>query len=80
MSYACAATIGYLTPLLMSSIHFYTFMFFAVFNILAFIYGSVVPETSGINLEVIHLEFEKFFGEVYTEAPRASESPDVQSP
>eukprot|EP00398_MALV-I-01_sp_L67-1_P000305 gene305-907_t len=75
-NWGCAAAIGYLTPALISSINFYSFLFFAGFNVLAFFYAWIVPESAGFPLEKMHWKFERSFGVLYEDGIHV---PHVQS-
>jgi hypothetical protein len=48
----CNFIIGVITPIMLSSIRFYTYVFFAIFCVLSIVFTYfVIPETKGRSLE-----------------------------
>jgi hypothetical protein len=48
----CSFVIGLITPIMLVSIGFYTYVFFAIFCVMSFFFAFlVVPETKGRSLE-----------------------------
>ncbi|KAI8328962.1 general substrate transporter [Chlamydoabsidia padenii] len=51
-NWMCNFIIGFITPIMLSSIRFYTYVFFAIFCVLSFFFTYfVIPETKGRSLE-----------------------------
>merc|ERR1711971_610168 len=50
---------GQITPLLMDSMGFRTFLLFCIVDVLCFVYASWIPETANVHLEQLVLTFEQ---------------------